>query len=105
GLQAFDVATPVAIGGKPVGALSVRRELGDMYARLRVAAATVLVLLLVAFGAAFLTSARMQQSIARPLLQLTDTARTISTTRNYALRAPEESNDEIGVVMRAFNEM
>jgi len=105
GWRTFAVVTPVGIGRKTVGTLYVRRDLGDMYARLRVAAATVLGLLLLAFGAAVLTSARMQRSIARPLLQLADTARAISTTRNYALRAAAESDDEIGVVMRSFNEM
>jgi signal transduction histidine kinase/CheY-like chemotaxis protein len=76
-----------------------------MYARLRVAAATVLGLLLLAFGAAVLTSARMQRAIASPLLDLARTARAISSTRNYSLRAAPASNDEIGVVIRAFNEM
>jgi len=105
GWQAFDIVTPVGIGRKWVGMLYIRRDLDDMYARLRVAVATVLGLLLLAFGAAFLTSARMQRSIARPLLELADTAHAISNTRNYALRAAAASNDEIGVVMRAFNEM
>ena len=50
-------------------------------------------------------SARIQQSIASPLLQLADTAHAISQTRDYTLRAPSASNDEIGVVMRSFNEM
>ena len=105
GWRAFEVVTPVGIERKRVGTLYLRRDLGDMYARLRVAAATALGLLLLAFGAAVLTSARIQRSIARPLLQLADTARTISTTRNYALRAAVESDDEIGVVVRSFNEM
>src|SRR5205814_2662225 len=50
-------------------------------------------------------STRMQRSIASPLLQLADTARAISTNRDYTLRAVPESDDEIGVVMRSFNEM
>ncbi len=105
GWRAFDVVTPVTIGREPVGTLYIRRDLGDMYARLRVAGATVLGLLALAIGAAFLTSARMQRSIASPLLELAATAQAISSTRNYSLRAAPASNDEIGVVMRAFNEM
>src|SRR5918996_2275347 len=105
GWRAFHVVTPVTIGRDPAGTLYIRRGLGDMYARLRVAAATMLGLLLLAFGAAFLTCARIQRSIASPLLELADTARAISSTRNYALRAVPATNDEIGDVMRAFNEM
>jgi signal transduction histidine kinase/ActR/RegA family two-component response regulator len=105
GWGAFHIVTPVTIGKERVGTLYIRRELRDLYARLRVAVAAILVVLLLAVAAAFLTGARMQRSIAAPLLQLANTARDISNTRNYALRAAPDSNDEIGVVMRAFNEM
>ena len=105
GWTTFDVVAPVEIGRERVGTLYIRRGLSDMYARLRVGAAAALGLLLLAFGAAFLTSVRMQQSIASPLLELADTARQISTTRNYTLRATPASDDEVGTVMRAFNEM
>jgi signal transduction histidine kinase/ActR/RegA family two-component response regulator len=47
----------------------------------------------------------MQQSIASPLLRLADTARAISTGRDHSLRAVPISNDEIGVVVHAFNDM
>src|SRR5437773_11871726 len=65
----------------------------------------ILILLLLDTGAPFLISARIQLTIASPLLQLADTAHAISQSRDYTLRAPSGSNDEIGVVMRSFNEM
>jgi signal transduction histidine kinase/ActR/RegA family two-component response regulator len=105
GWRAFQVITAVAIGRERVGTLYIRRDLGDMYARLRVAGATALALLALGFGAAFLTGARIQRAITSPLLDLAGTAHAISSTRNYSLRAAPASNDEIGVVMRAFNEM
>jgi signal transduction histidine kinase/ActR/RegA family two-component response regulator len=105
GWDAFEMVTPVTANGTPVGTLYVRRELRDLYARLRVAVVTVFGLFLFASGAAFLMTARMQQSIASPLLQLAKTARSISTTRDYSLRAEAGSHDEVGVVVRAFNEM
>jgi two-component sensor histidine kinase len=105
GWLAFDVVWPVVTDRKRVGTLSIHRELVDMYARLRVGLMTVVGLLLLASAAAFLTSTRMQRSIAAPLLQLADTARAISKTRNYSLRAAPASKDEIGVVIHSFNEM
>jgi signal transduction histidine kinase/ActR/RegA family two-component response regulator len=105
GWEAFDVVAPVTVNSEQIGTLYTRRELGDLYARLRVGTATVLSLLVLAFGVSLLTSARMQRSIASPLLELADTARTISDTRNYALRATSASQDEVGTVMHAFNEM
>jgi signal transduction histidine kinase/CheY-like chemotaxis protein len=90
---------------RPVGVLYVRRELSDLFTRLRVEASTALGLLLFAIAAAFLMTRRMQHSIAGPLLELAHTARTISTTRDYTLRAETHSHDELGIVVRAFNEM
>ncbi len=112
GWDAFDVIWPVQsnVGVADsardrVGVLYIGRELEDVYARLRIGGATMVGLLLVAIGAAFLIASRMQRAIASPLLQLADTARTISTTRDYSLRASRTSGDEVGVVVGAFNDM
>jgi signal transduction histidine kinase/ActR/RegA family two-component response regulator len=101
----FEHVEPIADGHARVGLLYIRRDLADMHSRLRVAAGTVLGLLLLAIGAAFLVAARMQRSIATPLLDLADTARAVSSTSDFSLRAVPAANDEIGVVVHAFNEM
>jgi signal transduction histidine kinase/CheY-like chemotaxis protein len=93
------------VNQKQVGSITVRRELTDLYARLRVAAATALGLLLVATVGAILMTSRLQRSIAVPLLTLASTAREISTTRDYSLRARTAGNEEIAAVVAAFNEM
>jgi signal transduction histidine kinase/ActR/RegA family two-component response regulator len=105
GWDAFDVVAPVTVDNERIGTLFIRRNLGDMYERLRVFMGTMFGLLVLAVAAAILTGTRMQRSIASPLLQLADTARTISTSRDYSLRATPQSNDEIGTVINAFNEM
>ena len=105
GAQVLEILVPIMVNGRSVGTLYIRRDLDDMYARIRVGGLTLLGLLLLAGGAAFLTGNRMQRHIADPLLDLADTAREISTTRNYSLRAAPASNDEVGVVKRSFNEM
>ena len=92
-------------GAKRIGTLYVRRELTDIAARLRIGLATVAGLLAVSFIAAWLIARRMQRSIVAPLLQLADTARTISASRNYSLRATQLSGDEVGTVVVAFNDM
>jgi signal transduction histidine kinase len=105
GWDALDVIAPVTIDDERVGTLYVRRNFADLYARLRVATAILVGLLLLAIATALLTGTRMQRSIASPLLQLAETARAISTSRDYSLRANPQSKDEIGIVMYAFNEM
>ena len=103
--SAYHAVEPVLAGDDRVGTLYIQRDLEDIYNRLRVGGATLLGLLLVAILAAHVIAARMQHSIASPLLQLADTARTISVTRDYSLRAVPMSNDEVGVVVYAFNDM
>ncbi len=93
------------MGPDRLGMLYIRRDLSDLYDRVRIGALTGGGLLLLAIGAAFLIAQRMQRVIASPLLQLADTARAISASRDYALRAVPASNDEVGVVVYAFNNM
>ena len=80
------------------------RDLRDVHRRLLVGSVTILGLLLLAVSALALAR-RMQRSVSEPLLNLADTARRVSTTRDYSLRAAAPTRDEIGVVVRSFNEM
>ena len=103
--RGLSVVTPVRVEEQQVGTVYVRRDFDDLYDRLRVGLAAVFGVLLLATGAALFTGRRMQHLIASPLLDLAETARTISATRDYSLRATADSGDEIGLVVRAFNDM
>ncbi len=105
GWDRIEVVTPVTVDNDRVGTLSIRRELSDVDNRLKVGGATVLALLLISIGVAYAISAGMQRSIASPLLHLAKTARRVSTSRDYTLRAIPSSTDEVGVVIHAFNDM
>jgi PAS domain S-box-containing protein len=63
-----------------------------------------LVTLLSMFVALVLSSA-MQQSITAPLDAMATVARQIVDQRDYSLRARKTSDDEVGVVVQAFNNM
>jgi signal transduction histidine kinase/ActR/RegA family two-component response regulator len=97
--------SPVQMGRDRLGTLYIQRELTDVHNRLRIGVLTAAGLVLLALLTAFVIAYRMQRSISRPMLQLANTAREISSTRDYALRAIPTTRDEVGVVIRAFNEM
>jgi signal transduction histidine kinase/CheY-like chemotaxis protein len=105
GWRRYEVVAPVTSGSDTIGTLLIVRELTDVIDRLGFGAATMLVLLVLAILTATAIARGMQRSIATPLLDLADTARAISTTRNYSLRAVPSSRDETGVVVGAFNDM
>jgi signal transduction histidine kinase/ActR/RegA family two-component response regulator len=99
------VSVPVMDGESRVGTLFIWREFGDVFERLIVGAVTVAGLLVLCTLVALLVGARLQRSIADPLLDLAGVARRVSDTRDYGLRAVPLSRDEVGVVVHAFNEM
>ena len=105
GWDTLQAVSPVRMGQDRLGTLYIQRELSDLYYRLRVGGMTAGGLLLLAILTAFVIAYRMQRSISTPMLELANTAREISTTRDYALRAVPTTDDEVGVVIRAFNDM
>jgi len=54
---------------------------------------------------AALVSLRFQQRITRPILAITSAARHVVETRDFASRAEKTTDDEIGVLVDAFNGM
>ena len=105
GWETYEVVSDIKHEGDLVGRFYMSRDLRDVHRRLVVGSVTILGLLLLAVGAALALARRMQRSVSEPLLNLADTARRVSTTRDYSLRAAAPTRDEIGVVVRSFNEM
>jgi signal transduction histidine kinase len=54
---------------------------------------------------AFGLSTLLQRQIASPIMRLADNAQAITVLHDYSVRAIKESNDEIGRLTDAFNEM
>lgn len=50
-------------------------------------------------------SNRLQRLISSPILSLADTARAVAEKKDYSLRAPVGSRDEVGELSAAFNQM
>ena len=105
GWSTYDVVAPIAHQGEMVGTLYISRDLTDVHRRLTVGTGIIAALLLLAIAAALALASGMQRSVSEPLLRLADIARQISTTRDYSIRAAPLTRDEIGVVVRSFNDM
>jgi len=66
------------------------------------------IFVLVTVGSLFLAlalSRRLQESITEPLAAMAKVAQQVIQNRNYSLRAEKKSDDEIGIVVDAFNGM
>ncbi|MBI4885717.1 MAG: response regulator [Acidobacteria bacterium] len=105
-VRSLVVRAPVGLdGGERVGTLCIQADLTRLDARLRSYGLAFGLVMLVSSLTAFLLSSRLQRLISRPILALAQTARNVSTERNYALRAPRYSDDEMGRLADDFNVM
>ena len=104
------VCQPIDLGGKRIGYVYLRATLDELYDHTR----DVLVLTLAVLGlsllAAYLLVNRLQRRISGPILNLTRTARTVSSARDFSVRVSTGGGDqavpdELVVLVGCFNEM
>lgn len=88
-----------------IGTVCMRSDLTpirEMLIRcIRITAAVLLAAVLIAY----IVSSRLQRVISEPILDLADVAKKVSEAENYSTRAAKSSNDEVGLLIDAFNEM
>jgi two-component system cell cycle sensor histidine kinase/response regulator CckA len=95
----------VMLDDERVGTLQLVASQTKLWTRLRLSALVLAVAFAAATLAAYLLSSRLQRLVSRPILDLATTAGHISERRDYTLRAPQHSTDEVGVAVGAFNHM
>ena len=103
--RVFTVTRPVVLAGERIGAICVQTDLIELEARLRTYAIVLAIVMFVSSLTALLLSSRLQRLISRPILELAQVARSVSTGRNYAARADKHSDDELGRLVDDFNGM
>jgi PAS domain S-box-containing protein len=101
----FVQSSAVILANERVGTLHLVASQVKLWNRLRLSALVLALALAVSTLVAYLLFWRLQRLVSQPILDLATTARRISEQRDYALRAPQHSNDEVGVAVDAFNHM
>jgi signal transduction histidine kinase/ActR/RegA family two-component response regulator len=96
---------PVAEGGRELGTLWVESDLGAMYARIRLYALIVFLVIGVSLPLAYLISRRLQHQLLRPILALADTTRAVSERHDYTVRAVRTGAYEFDLFTDTFNQM
>jgi signal transduction histidine kinase/DNA-binding NarL/FixJ family response regulator/HPt (histidine-containing phosphotransfer) domain-containing protein len=103
--HALEVSHVIHVDGRPVGAMYLRSDLDLLRERINRYTLILFGVLATSTAVAFLLASRLTRLIATPIHHLAQTARTVSTERNYAVRAVKTSDDEIGLLTDGFNEM
>lgn len=96
---------PVLLDDEKIGVVCLKASLDFLRKRLEQEALAILGVLLLSFLAACLIASRLQHIISHPILHLADVARFVAENKQYTIRAEPSGNDEVGLLIRTFNEM
>jgi two-component system, sensor histidine kinase and response regulator len=99
------VIRPILLDGETLGTVYLEADRAEQHARIRRLAEIVALVLVAATLIAFYIASKLQKMISGPILLLAETARAVSTDKNYAIRVARSSDDEIGTLVTGFNAM
>jgi len=99
------VSEPIRFEGRPLGTLVIQADLAEIRNRQHRYAGIVLAVLAGSLLLALGISRLMAKTISRPIVRLADTARTVSSQKDYTVRAEPGGRDEVGLLIGTFNEM
>ena len=92
-------------GGQTIGTVYILADLHELQQRLTRYLSIAGMVGLASFALALWISSLFQRRISGPLVQLAQATRSVSAQRDYAVRAPVNSRDELGLLGESFNEM
>jgi signal transduction histidine kinase len=99
------VVRPIHLEEERIGTVFLRSDLRILDERMRRYAGVVVGVVAIAASVAFLFSSRLQRIVTDPIERLAAAARAVSERRDYSLRASKGNDDELGVLVDAFNDM
>jgi signal transduction histidine kinase/ActR/RegA family two-component response regulator len=102
--ERVELSQPIVHNGEFLGTIYLRARY-DVASRLAAYVGIFSLVLALTLPATYVLSSRLQKRITAPLEAMTAVAGQIVNRRDYSLRAPKTSDDEIGVVVLAFNAM
>lgn len=100
----MEVSQPIFYKDKNLGTIYLQADLTSLYDRLKNYANISMMVLLVSFLITFLFSSHLKKLISEPIERLTKTVKTLGTGR-LDIKAEVFSNDEVGILANAFNQM
>jgi signal transduction histidine kinase len=95
----------IILDGEKIGTVCLRSDLNLISEMLKRSAGIIGIVLLFVSLMAYLMSANLQKIISRPILRLADVTKSISQKKDYSVRVKKHSEDEISVLIDAFNQM
>ena len=95
----------ITLDGEELGTLYLESDLSELESRLVTFGSITGGVLLMAALVVWLLSSRLQLLVSRPIAHLVETTKLVSDRKDYSARATKLADDEVGVLIDAFNEM
>ncbi len=100
----LEVSQPILFNKRNLGTIFLRADLKSLDDRLMSYAKISVMVLLVSFLITFLFSSQLKKLVSEPIELLTKAVKTLGTGR-LDIKAEVFSNDEVGILANAFNQM
>ncbi|MFA7403069.1 MAG: ATP-binding protein [Pelobacteraceae bacterium] len=95
----------IRLNNNTIGTVHLEYDLEALHSRRTGYATIAVILVLMGSGLVFAMSSWLRKAISDPLLDLAETAKSISQEKDYSIRAHGEGSSEIGILISGFNEM
>ncbi|MCE5187491.1 MAG: response regulator [Planctomycetaceae bacterium] len=96
---------PILLENEQIGTVVLRSNLDPLNANFRTNSLIVVAIMFATSLVGYLLTTRLQRIISKPILQLATLAGHVRQKRDYSKRAEHISDDEIGTLIDAFNQM
>jgi signal transduction histidine kinase/CheY-like chemotaxis protein len=105
GLTSVHIQVPVMLDGDRLGTIHAEADLTRVYTQLPGSPTGILVGFMLALLVAYALSIRLQRFISAPIRDLAQVARNVCASKNFAIRADKQIDDDFGALIDDFNEM
>ena len=103
--NALLVVTPILLKGEKIGTVFIKSDLKEMYSLMWEYFAYIFLVFIAAILIAFFILSQLQRFISKPILDLAKAASLTAVNMDYSTRVKKKGNDEIGLLVDAFNTM
>ncbi len=95
----------IHLDGEKIGTIYLQSDLSELHENVVEASMIGLIIATAISIITYFISSRLQRVVSGPILGLAKIAKDVSEKKDYSVRAIKRSNDEVGLLIDAFNEM
>jgi signal transduction histidine kinase len=95
----------ILMDGGIVGKVYIISDLGELYGQFKKFLFVIVSIVFFSVLASFILSSKFQKTISSPILDMARNMKAISLKKDYTIRMDEHGEDELGMLIKGFNEM